>query len=74
MKGKWFQTFDSGGGALPEIAKRVCASQRGNDFEVPDLEPGYTYFSLHESFKLLAAIKRKIIKKANCCVARRRPW
>ena len=28
----------------PKIVIRVCASQRGNDFEAPDLERAYTYF------------------------------
>ena len=29
-----------GGGVLPYIPIRVCAAQRGHDFEAPDLERG----------------------------------
>ena len=63
MKGKWFQTFDSERRALRQNSYTgISASQRDNDFEVPDLERGYTYFFPSWKFKLLAAIKRNIIK------------
>ena len=39
-----FKRLTAKEGHSTKIVIRVCASQRGNDFEAPDLERGYTYF------------------------------
>ena len=77
MKGKWFQTFDSERRALRQNSYTgISASQRGNDFEAPDLELGYTYFFPSWKFQIASSHKTQNNKtwKANCCVARCRPW
>ena len=75
---KWkengFKRLTAEEGHSAKIVIRVCASQRGNDSEVPDLERCYTYFFLSWKFQIASSHKtQNNNKKANCCVARSRP-
>ena len=54
----------------PKIGIRVSGSQRGNDFEVPDLERGYTYFFLSWKFQIARSDKTQNIKKKQTAVLR----
>ena len=57
-------------GHSPKIVIRVSASQRGNDFEVPDLERGYTYFFLSWKFQIASSHKTQNNKKKQTVVLR----